>query len=135
MAAVGLTPQALTQAVREGDATTLEAMRGPMGQWIERSRVDLSRGLSYTLAVRPWRLRWACALPALIGLRTLQAIEETGPRALTQTVKVSRPWVYGLMLRLLFGGLRASRLKSLALSLGARPLPSWEGKDNGTMSP
>lgn len=131
---VGLTAPALAQAVHARDAVALQAMRPLMANWIEHARVDLSRGIAYAVAVRPLRLRWACALPALLGLQTLRAIEHLGPLALTQSVKVPRTWVYRLMLRLALGGLRPRALQRLALHLGAKPLGAAGLADNGTMA-
>jgi farnesyl-diphosphate farnesyltransferase len=130
---VGLTPHALAQAVHARDAKALQAMRPLMAHWIEQARADLSHGIGYTVSVRPVRLRWACALPALLGLQTLRAIEHLGPLALTQSVKVPRTWVYRLLLRLALGGLRPSALQRLALHLGATPSGVAGLVDNGTM--
>lgn len=133
LASVGLTPGVLARAVQTRDAQALESMRPLMTRWIEQTRVDLSHGVAYALAVRPWRLRWTCALPALLGLRTLRAIEQAGPMALTRSVKLPRRWVYGLMVRLLLGGLRAPALKHHARVLGATPLACEGESENGTI--
>jgi farnesyl-diphosphate farnesyltransferase len=135
LAQVGLSPASLSQAVLNGDVARLNAMRPLIALWKDQARADLSQGVAYALAVRPWRLRWACALPALLGLRTLQMIEQAGVLSLTKTVKVPRLWVYGLMARLTLGGLRHNRLRDLALSLGATPADLQGHGDNGTMHP
>jgi farnesyl-diphosphate farnesyltransferase len=134
LAGVGMTPQSLAQAVKASDVSQLNAMRPLMTQWITQVRADLSHGVTYALAVRPWRLRWACALPALLGLHTLEIIEQAGPQALTRAVKVPRTWVYGLMVRLTLGGLRRSALITLALEMGALPNIAQGLADNGTMA-
>lgn len=134
LAEVGLTPHSLALAIATCDAAALDAMRPLMARWIEHARIDLSHGIAYALSVRPWRLRWACALPALLGLQTLRAIEQIGPLALTRSVKLSRTGVYVLMGRLWLGGLRAGALQRHALRLGASPLVRAGPSDNGTMA-
>lgn len=133
LAGVGLNPHRLALATKSTDSGSLKAMRPLMAQWMTHTRADLSHGVAYALAVEPWRLRWACALPALIGLRTLQAIEQAGPMALARPVKVPRVWVYGLMARLALGGLHRSALQALALRLGATPDLIQGLADSGTM--
>ena len=60
-------------------------------QWHEVAAEGLEAGLDYACAVRPWRVRLATALPALIGIRTLALLRAAGATAVTHRIKVSRP--------------------------------------------
>jgi farnesyl-diphosphate farnesyltransferase len=93
----------------------------------------LSLGVAYSVAITPWRLRLASALPALIGLRTLQVLEKRGPAALAQPVKVPRSWVYHLLLQLLLSGGTPSALRRIAQGLGAPPQQLSLPAPDGTM--
>jgi farnesyl-diphosphate farnesyltransferase len=53
--------------------------------------------VEYSIAINPPRVRVATVLPALIGLRTLGLIEESGLDALRTPVKVSRREVRGMI--------------------------------------
>ncbi len=129
--AVGWTPQQLAINVRHARLEELVRMQPLMQQWIAQTRLGLGHGLAYCQAIRPWRLRWASALPALIGLRTLECIEALGPLALTQAVKVERRWIKGLLLRLVLGAGTPSGLLKLGRELGlprdACILPALDG--------
>jgi farnesyl-diphosphate farnesyltransferase len=57
----------------------------------------LESGAQYVRSIRPTRVRFACALPVLIGIETLDKMR-TAPLA-GQKIKVSRNRVYQLMLR------------------------------------
>lgn len=67
--------------------------------WINKAKCNVQSGLEYSRAIKNWRVRGATVLPALIGLRTIALLRQAGPKALEQTVKVSRPEVR----RLVFG--------------------------------
>lgn len=138
LAQYGLDAANLAQAVAQRDRSVLARMGPCISQGLTDIRHDLSWGLAYSHSVRPWRLRMASALPALIGLRTVQALESAGIDALLQSVKVPRSWVRGLMLRLMFGGLTSMGLSALGRSVGAVGVPEWAshtGLADGTMSP
>jgi farnesyl-diphosphate farnesyltransferase len=62
--------------------------------WLTRAVHQLEAAWSYTGHIRPRAVRFACALPALIGIRTLRRLTPTPP--LSHGVKVSRREVYGL---------------------------------------
>ena len=68
-------------------------------EWIAKARTFLNDGRDYIRAVRPWRIRFACYLPWQLAVRTLDLMATTPPLASTEKVKVSRPMVYGTMLR------------------------------------
>ena len=58
--------------------------------WIAEARAGLDAGLEYSIAINPPRVRVATVLPAMIGVRTLALIEESGLEALSTRVKVAR---------------------------------------------
>jgi farnesyl-diphosphate farnesyltransferase len=62
-------------------------------EWRKRAHDYLSSGWKYVCAIRPTRVRFACALPVLIGVRTLGRVD----RADRVGVKVSRAEVYWLI--------------------------------------
>ena len=128
----------LAQAVAQRDMAVLARMGPCVNQGLSEIRRDLSWGLAYSHSVRPWRLRMASALPALIGLRTVQAMESAGIEALLQSIKVPRSWVRGLMLKLMLGGLTIAGLSALGRSVGALRVTDWarpSGPADGTISP
>jgi farnesyl-diphosphate farnesyltransferase len=105
LAELGLTPQALVIAAQQGHS--LKAL-GPLWQaYMDTCQGQLQAGLQYALAVRPLRLRLACALPALLGIRTWALLQQAGLSAMVQPVKMPRHEVRQLMWRLVWG--RASR--------------------------
>ncbi len=61
-----------------------------MHHWREKAERELIAGLDYACAIRPWRVRLATALPALIGARTLSLLRAAGPEVFGHKVKVSR---------------------------------------------
>ena len=66
-------------------------------RWIAEARAGLDAGLEYSIAINPPRVRVATVLPALIGVRTLSLIEESGLEALRTRVKVPRSEVRGMI--------------------------------------
>lgn len=113
LAQVGLTPQALALAVQNADAQTLQAMGPVYGQWLQNTQTQLAAGMRYALALKPWRLRLATALPALIGARTLHLLRQAGPMALTQRIKLPRHEMRRLMWQIALGGGSAASLERL----------------------
>ena len=61
-----------------------------MKKWIEKAEQDIEAGMEYASAIRNRRVRFATALPAKIGKRTLALLREAGPDALTRRIKVPR---------------------------------------------
>ncbi len=61
-----------------------------LGAWRERAERRLATGIEYSCAIRPWRVRLATVLPALIGARTLALLREAGSASFHTKVKVSR---------------------------------------------
>jgi farnesyl-diphosphate farnesyltransferase len=66
--------------------------------WLMKSEEQLTSGIDYCSALTSWRLRFATALPALIGARTLALLREAGPEALARKVKVPRKEVRRILL-------------------------------------
>ena len=65
-------------------------------EWRGVARRYLESGAQYVQAIRPIRVRFACALPVLIGIETLGKMKTVPPFG--QKIKVSRGRVYWLML-------------------------------------
>ncbi|MBW0000082.1 MAG: squalene/phytoene synthase family protein [Verrucomicrobia bacterium] len=63
-------------------------------RWLSRALDQLAAAWTYTGHIRPRTIRFACALPALIGIRTLRRLTQAPPFA--ERVKVSRREVYAL---------------------------------------
>jgi farnesyl-diphosphate farnesyltransferase len=61
-----------------------------IARWRDKAEDGLQAGIEYACAIRNRRVRFATALPALIGARTLALLREAGPEALTRRVKVPR---------------------------------------------
>jgi farnesyl-diphosphate farnesyltransferase len=110
---VGLTPQALTLAVQNADVQTLQAMGPIYEQWVQNTQTQLAAGMRYALALKPWRLRLATALPALIGARTLHLLRQAGPMALRQRIKLPRLDMRRLIWQIALGGGSAASLERL----------------------
>ena len=66
-------------------------------RWIAEARAGLDAGLEYSIGINPPRVRVATVLPAMIGVRTLELIEESGLEALRTRVKVPRSEVRGMI--------------------------------------
>jgi len=65
-------------------------------RWRCRASVQLEEAWHYLSAVRPWRVRFACAMPILIGIRTVRLLGEA--TELVPGIKVSRSEVHRMML-------------------------------------
>lgn len=66
-------------------------------RWREKAESAMAAGLDYACAIRSRRVRFATALPALIGERTLALLRGAGPEILERQVKVQRAEVRRLM--------------------------------------
>lgn len=67
---------------------------GVYRSWLDRAIQQLEAAWTYTGHIRPRAVRFACALPALIGIRTLRRLTHAPP--FWRGVKVSRREVYAL---------------------------------------
>jgi farnesyl-diphosphate farnesyltransferase len=76
--------------------TPAEILRDParalpvVEKWREKAERGIEAGIKYASAIRNRRVRFATALPALIGARTLALLRQAGPAAFERRVKVSR---------------------------------------------
>jgi farnesyl-diphosphate farnesyltransferase len=66
-------------------------------RWRERAEGGVKAGIEYACAIRSRRIRFATALPALIGIRTLALLRETASEVFECKVKVSRAEVKKIM--------------------------------------
>ncbi|MDQ3197682.1 MAG: squalene/phytoene synthase family protein [Verrucomicrobiota bacterium] len=65
--------------------------------WLDRAEAGISAGIDYTSSLTTWRLRFATALPALIGARTIARLRKAGPTE--EKIKVPRREVRRILLR------------------------------------
>jgi farnesyl-diphosphate farnesyltransferase len=66
-------------------------------RWREKAEGGMKAGIDYACSIRSRRIRFATALPALIGARTLALLREAGPEVFERKVKVSRAEVKKMM--------------------------------------
>lgn len=99
---LGLSPERLITAARTGDAATLQQLAPLWDAYLQQTHQQLSEGVRYSQCLTSRRLRLACALPALIGARTVALLRQAGPQALTQRVKMPRSEMRTLLWRLLW---------------------------------
>jgi farnesyl-diphosphate farnesyltransferase len=89
--------------LRAANLSASDLLNGPAdflqiySRWIAEARSGLDAGLEYAIAINPPRVRVATVLPAMIGVRTLSLIEESGLEALRTRVKVPRSEVRGMI--------------------------------------
>ena len=86
-------------------------------RWIAEARSGLDAGLEYSIAINPARVRVATVLPAMIGVRTLELIEESGLEALRTRVKVPRSEVRGMIASTTITLAGQSRLRGIRAKL------------------
>ena len=67
-------------------------------KWREKAEHGIEAGIDYACAIRNRRIRFATALPALIGVRTLVLLREAGPEIFERKVKVPRSEVRKIIL-------------------------------------
>lgn len=99
---LGLSPERLISAARTGDADTLERLAPLWDAYLQQTHQQLREGVLYSQCLTSRRLRLACALPALIGARTVALLRQAGPQALIQRVKMPRHEMRALLWRLLW---------------------------------
>jgi len=82
--------------LRSVGVTPEEVLGGPMPvepilrKWREQAERGVEAGIDYACAIRSRRIRFATALPALIGARTLALVRKAGPKVFEQRLKVPR---------------------------------------------
>jgi farnesyl-diphosphate farnesyltransferase len=66
--------------------------------WRGRAEQAIAAGVEYACAIKPWRVRLATVLPALIGARTLTLLRDAGPEIFDMKIKVRRSEVRQILL-------------------------------------
>ena len=74
----------------EGILREQEKFLSILRRWLEKAQSGIDAGIEYSCAIQNWRVRFATALPALIGASTLALLREAGPGALEKKVKIER---------------------------------------------
>ena len=108
LSALGLSAQDLMQAALapsgsvQGDHPVWTRLQPLWDSQLAQTSRQLQQGLIYSQSLRHFRMRVACALPALIGARTVALLRQAGPSSLKQPVKMPRSEMRGLIWRLLW---------------------------------
>lgn len=82
--------------LRRANVTPNELLQTPertlsmVDSWQRRAEQGIAAGIEYASAIRPFRVRLATALPALIGARTLALMRNAGVDVLARKVKIQR---------------------------------------------
>ena len=103
--------------MESADIAPAEIRRDPrriepvMGRWREKAEKGIEAGIEYAVAIRNRRVRFATALPAMIGARTLALIREAGRDVLERKVKIPRGEVRKLILSGVFASPRSLRAR------------------------
>ena len=74
-----------------------ERARPLLNELRQKTLGHLDAAWEYVLALKPRKLRYACALPVLIGLETLAMLAKTSPLEVDERLKISRGLVKRLM--------------------------------------
>jgi farnesyl-diphosphate farnesyltransferase len=104
------------------DPTRVEPI---LKSWREKAEEGIEAGIDYAAAIRNRRVRFATALPALIGARTLALLRDVRSDAIRRRVKVSRPEVRKIILSAALASPRSLRTKFA--KLGGSCAPSHGG--------
>ena len=80
-------------------------------RWLEKAEERLRDGIHYCSALTSWRIRFATALPALIGARTLALLREAGSE--TEKIKVPRKEVRRILIASLTAAISPQALRVL----------------------
>jgi farnesyl-diphosphate farnesyltransferase len=86
---LGLAPEEILR-----DPTRIEPI---LKNWRQQAEEGIKAGIEYAAAIRNRRVRFATALPALIGARTLALLRDVRSDAIRRRVKVSRAEVRGII--------------------------------------
>ena len=113
LAPLGLDAAQLAGGIQTRDEALAERLQPLFLQWLDVIRAELEDGLRYSLSLRPWRLRAASVLPALIGMRTVGLLRQQGAQALFGKLKVPRRDIRRLMLQLIWALPSRRRLQAL----------------------
>ena len=91
-----------------------------LNQLLQQTLAHLDAAWEYVLALKPYKLRYACALPVLIGLETLGLLAQISPLETSERLKVSRASVKKLMASATVGAAFAPWLNRLHRKLRQR---------------
>jgi len=80
-------------------------------KWRKKAEQGIEAGIEYAATIRNRRIRFATALPALIGARTLALLREAGAEALRRKIKVSRAEVQKMIVSSALASPRSLRAK------------------------
>ena len=93
------------------DELAAAPLREVFRRWLKEAEEQLDAGIDYCVSLTNWRVRFATALPALIGARTIALLRAAGPGA--EKAKVPRPQVRRILLAALFAAAAPGRLRGL----------------------
>ena len=109
-------PAATISRPEELTISTLEAV---FRHWLAQAEEKLGLGITYSSSLTNWRIRYATALPALIGARTVALLRAAGPES--PKVKVPRKEVRRILAAALPAALSPVGLRVLFQRLLAPP--------------
>jgi farnesyl-diphosphate farnesyltransferase len=89
------------------------------GRWLDRAENGISAGIDYCSALTNWRMRFATALPALIGARTIALLRVAGPSA--EKIKVPRKKIRRILAASALASISPAALRALFQRLLAPP--------------
>ena len=89
-------------------------------RWLAKAEKQIAAGIDYCSALTNWRLRFATALPALIGARTVARLRAAGAEAQERKIKVSRKEVRRILLAASLAAASPVALRALFVRLGAK---------------
>jgi farnesyl-diphosphate farnesyltransferase len=89
--------------------------------WLEKAERQVASGIDYCVALTNWRIRFATALPALIGARTLALLREAGLETVNRKIKVPRKDVRRILLAATMATTSPLTLRALFQRLLAPP--------------
>jgi farnesyl-diphosphate farnesyltransferase len=81
--------------------------------WLAKAQEQIGAGIDYCAALTNWRLRFATALPALIGARTIALLRAAGTEAQSRKIKVPRQGVRRLLAAALLASASPVALRAL----------------------
>ena len=105
LTAAGLTPDDLTRAPAKA--------RKLVEKWRRETIARLDDGWKYVRAIREWKVRYACALPILIGLDTLALLAHESPLEAKGKLKIKRAAAAGTLLKARLGVISQAWLDSM----------------------
>ena len=82
-------------------------------RWLDKAEGRLGAGIDYCSALTSWRMRFATALPALIGARTLALLRQARTEAQTRKIKVPRKTVRRILVASLAAAVSPQALRAL----------------------